>query len=208
MSVPVVIDIYHGDPVVNFAKTKESGILGVIHKASQGGASVDLAYSTRRKLAKEVGLLWGAYHFFDFSAPAAFQAEHFLSVAAPDDSTLITLDWENVGNREPSAALAREFLQVIEAKLGRKAVLYSGNVAKEQIRGIDEYFASHRLWLCQYGAHFVTQESWKNAPWLWQNNGDNLGPGPHHIPGIGGLCDNNCLVGDMTPERLVKEWAQ
>ena len=35
---PLVIDIYHGDPVQDFAKTKAFGILGVIHKATQGGA--------------------------------------------------------------------------------------------------------------------------------------------------------------------------
>jgi hypothetical protein len=33
---PIVIDIYHGDNVVDFAAVKASGIIGVIHKASQG----------------------------------------------------------------------------------------------------------------------------------------------------------------------------
>lgn len=203
---PLVIDIYHGDPVIDFAKTRTSGIVGVIHKATQGGENVDHAYATRRKLAAAQGLLWGAYHFFDFSAPPEAQADHFLSVAEPDAQTLVALDWENVGSREPSSHLARAFLERIAEKLNRRAVIYSGNVAKEQLPGKDEFFGSHRLWLCQYGPHWKTQESW-TAPWLWQQNGDSFGPGPHHIPGIAGLCDNNCIVDPMTVDQLKSEWA-
>jgi hypothetical protein len=35
---PLVIDIYHGDNVSSFTQVKDAGIVGVIHKASQGGA--------------------------------------------------------------------------------------------------------------------------------------------------------------------------
>jgi GH25 family lysozyme M1 (1,4-beta-N-acetylmuramidase) len=203
---PLVIDIYHGDPVVDFNLTKASGIIGVIHKATQGGQSWDQEYSSRRKLATAAGLLWGAYHFFDFSASPQVQADHFLSVAAPDSNTLVCLDWENIGNKEPSAALAHAFLQEIEAKLGRKAVIYSGNVAKEQLNDADPYFGSHRLWLCQYGSAWRVQVSWQ-YPWLWQNNGDSFGPGPHAIPGIKGLVDNNTIVDPITVDLLKEQWA-
>jgi lysozyme len=203
---PLVIDIYHGDAVQDFAKVKAAGILGVIHKASQGGAVVDQAYASRRKLALAAGLKWGAYHFFDFSAQPQAQAEHFLSMADADDDTLVALDWENVGSRAPSVALARAFLEEIEIKLGRKAVIYSGNVAKEQIASRDGYFGAHRLWLCQYGPTAKVQASWQ-APWLWQNNGDSYGPGPHKIPGMSGLVDNNTIVPPMTAARLIAEWA-
>jgi GH25 family lysozyme M1 (1,4-beta-N-acetylmuramidase) len=206
MNSPLVIDIYHGDPVLDFAKTKASGILGVIHKATQGGQSVDQAYSSRRKMALAAGLKWGAYHFFDFTASPQAQADHFLSVASPDADTLVALDWENVGSREPSSHLARAFLEEIWNKLDRKAVIYSGNVAKEQLTTKDEFFGGHRLWLCQYATHFKIQESWE-YPWLWQNNGDNFGPGPHRIPGISSLCDNNTIVDPMTVDRLLAEWA-
>lgn len=203
---PLVIDIYHGDVVRDFAAVKASGIIGVIHKASQGGAIPDQAYVTRRKQAVAAGLLWGAYHFMDFSAPAAHQADFFLSLAAPDASTLVALDWENIGSKEPSAAFAQAFLEEIISKLGRKAVIYSGNVAKEQISGKNEFFGSHRLWLCQYASTWKVQESW-SSPWLWQDNGDSFGPGPHTIPGVSGLCDNNTVVAPMTADLLKTQWA-
>jgi len=203
---PVVIDIYHGDTVIDFAKTKAFGIVGVIHKASQGASIPDRAYASRRKLALNAGLLWGAYHFLSLE-DGAIQADHFLSMADADATTLVALDWESVGNREPSAHLARAFLEQIEGKLGRKAKVYSGNVAKEQIKGKDEFFGAHDLWLAQYGTKWSVQKSWQK-PWLWQNNGDNIGPGPHHIPGLSGFIDNSRLVQPMTIKLMIEQWAK
>jgi lysozyme len=160
----------------------------------------------RRKLATDLGLKWGAYHFFHGAEPLA-EADHFLEVAEPDADTLVALDWEDVPHLgAPSAASARVFLERIEDRLGRKAVIYSGNVAKEQIKGVDAYFGSHRLWLCEYGPAWRAQPSWR-SPWLWQNNGDNCGPGPHNIPGLKGLCDNNTIVDPMTEADLLAQWA-
>lgn len=206
---PLVVDLSAYQPNVDFVKMAGAGIIGVIHKASQGVAWVDKFYATHRKQAVAAGMLWGAYHFFDFTGPPAEQADHFLAIALPDAETLVCLDWENVppGGKAPSADLARLFLQRIEEKLGRAAVVYGGNVPKEQLGGIDAYFGAHRLWLAQYSTHFSTQVSWHNQPWLWQNNGDSYGPGPHVLPGYPGLCDNSTIVGDMTVDRLKAEWA-
>ena len=214
---PIVIDIYYGDQVQDFALTKAFGIVGVIHKASEATGFTDKLYGARRKLATDLGMKWGAYHFFHGTEPVA-EADHFLAVAEPDADTLVALDWEDVPHSPsktganalmagaPPAAAARAFLERIEERLGRKAVIYSGNVAKEEIKGVDAYLGSHRLWLCQYGPAWRVQQSWQR-PWLWQNNGDDYGPGPHTIPGLKGLCDNNCLVDPMIQADLLREWA-
>ena len=208
MLQPLVVDLSAYQPVVDFDAMAKAGIIGIIHKASQGPSWTDHCYAEHRKQAADAGLLWGAYHFFDLSPPDE-QVSHFLACADPDERTLLCLDWENVppSGRAPTKQAAQAFLQGIERIQGRKAVIYSGNVAKEQIVGFDPFFAAHRLWLCQYAEHFTTQASWKNQPWLWQNNGDNFGPGPHRLPGYAGLIDNSCIVGDMTVERLRAEWA-
>jgi GH25 family lysozyme M1 (1,4-beta-N-acetylmuramidase) len=203
---PLVIDIYYGDQVQDFAQAKAFGIVGVIHKASEATSFTDKLYGARRRLATDLGLKWGAYHFFHGAEPVA-EADHFLAVAEPDPDTLVALDWEDVPHLgAPGADKARAFLERIEERLGRKAVLYSGNVAKEEIKGKDAYFGAHRLWLCQYGPAWRVQQSWA-VPWLWQNNGDNCGPGLHVIPGLKGLCDNNTIIDPMTPEQLLAEWA-
>jgi GH25 family lysozyme M1 (1,4-beta-N-acetylmuramidase) len=203
---PLVIDIYYGDQVEDLGAAKAFGIVGVIHKASEATGFTDRLYAVRRKLATDLGLKWGAYHFFHGGDPAA-EADHFLAAAEPDADTLVALDWEDVPHLgAPAADKARAFLERVAEKLGRKAVIYSGNVAKEEISGADEFFGSHRLWLCEYGPAWRVQASWQQ-PWLWQNNGDNYGPGPHTIPGIKGLCDNNTIVAPMTLDRLTAEWA-
>jgi GH25 family lysozyme M1 (1,4-beta-N-acetylmuramidase) len=193
--------------VQDFARAKAFGILGVIHKASEGTGFTDKLYEARRKLATGLGMKWGAYHFFHGNEPVA-EADHFLNVAEPDADTLVALDWEDVPHLgAPGAEKARAFLERIEDGLGRKAVIYSGNVAKEEIQGVDAYFGAHRLWLCQYGPAWRVQPSWQR-PWLWQNNGDDYGPGPHSIPGIHGNCDNNCIIDPMTADDLLSGWAK
>ena len=49
--------------VSDFAAVRRSGILGVIHKATEGGDFVDKSYAIRQPQAEQAGLLWGAYHF-------------------------------------------------------------------------------------------------------------------------------------------------
>lgn len=204
---PLVIDIYKGDDVADPTAVRASGIVGVVHKATEGKNYRDSAYPRRRKMFGDAGLLWGAYCFYHGGGAA--EADAFLSYAEPDADTLVALDWESVpslGGYSPTAEEARAFLERVEDKLGRRAVVYSGNVAKEQLQGHDAYFGSHRLWLAQYGTRWATQASW-DRPWLWQNNGDSFGPGPHQIPGMRGNCDNNTIVDPTTVADLVGGWS-
>jgi lysozyme len=196
----LVIDLYHADKVLDFASVKSSGVVGVIHKASQGKGMTDQAYAVRRKLATDAGLLWGAYHFMDLSDPTA-QAQQFLDRADPDDTTLMALDWENIKGTSPTTADARTFIEAVEDGIGHQCVIYSGNVAKERITGNDPFFGARRLWLAEYGDHWKVQESWK-APWLWQFSETG------QVPGIRGNCDINAITDPMTQERLIAEWAK
>lgn len=194
----MVIDLYHGDLVTSFQAVKDSGVVGVIHKATEGLAVRDKTYAARRKSFGAVGMAWGAYHFYH--GGGVHEADFFLSVAQPDNNTLVALDWEQASNGIPTASAARTFLERIEEKLGRKAVIYSGNAAKEKISGKDAYFGSHRLWLAQYGSKWKVQPSWQR-PWLWQYSEAGA------VPGIGGKCDVNAVIAPMDADQLLREWA-
>jgi GH25 family lysozyme M1 (1,4-beta-N-acetylmuramidase) len=206
--VPLVIDVSSYQLNVDYAKVKASGVVGNIIKASEG-LRKDPVHDKHVADSRAAGLRVGHYHFFDFAATPQAQADFFLASANPAPDDLLCLDWENVpGGGEDSKAQAQAFLQRIFDKTGKRAVIYSGNVAKEQLGDkVDPFFAAHPLWLCQYADHFTTQATWANKPWLWQNNGDQSGPGPHTIPGVNGYCDNSTVVGDMTVERLLAEWS-
>ena len=196
---PLVIDIYHGDLVKSFDQVKEAGVRAVIHKASEG-TNPDNRYTARRKIFTDLGLKYGAYHFFH--GDGIKEADFFLNVAEPDKDLVLALDWENTAHT-PNAKQARAFLERIEEKLGRKAVIYSGNVAKEKIIGKDTFFGSHLLWLAQYANHWKVQESW-TKPWLWQYGSEIT---KTRVPGINSYCDVNDIL-DADPEKFFENWGK
>lgn len=177
---PDVIDVSVHNSVEDWSAVKSFGVKGIIHKATQGTGFVDKRYTERRLAARRVGLLWGAYHFFDRSPPDQ-QAKNFLRVAQADAETLLCLDWEPYGGNTGTLAQAKEFLRILYEETGQRPVLYSGNLVKEQGRG-DPFLAQHRLWLAQYASHPQIPRGW-DTYWLWQYSGDGWG-GHGTIPGI------------------------
>ena len=91
-----VVDISHYNPVTSFAKAAESGIWGIIHKATQGTSYIDTMYAKRRQWMHETapGLLWGAYHF-NTGQSVPDQVKFFMDTAKPDAKTLMVLDYED-----------------------------------------------------------------------------------------------------------------
>ena len=207
---PVIVDLSHFDKVVDLDAVKRFGILGIIHKATEGPGMIDKTYAERRQPALAHGLLYGAYHFLRPGDPVA-QADHFLDVAlkgvpsAQADDLLLALDHE-----DPKVPLdnAKKFLQRVLDKAQRRAVLYSGFLIKKQLgKDIDPFLAQHRLWLSHFSSRPVSPPNWPN-PWIIQFTGDGQGPGPHQVPGIviaGGIDLDH--YGD-TPAKLKAEWAK
>jgi C1A family cysteine protease/GH25 family lysozyme M1 (1,4-beta-N-acetylmuramidase) len=224
---PVAIDLYQGDnvedtpgPLGGFARVKASGIAFLLHKATQGVTGTDRRYAARRAAWMSGGPIsvtdvdgevlqlaprFAAYHFLTLADPVQ-QAQHFLATAKLQPGDDAVVDWEaTTGNPAPSADAVDAFCNEVERVLGFRIIVYSGNVAKDQLKGVDARFSKRRLWLAQYASTFKVQQSWA-FPWLWQDDGDEDGPGPHTIPGISGLCDNSTIAGPMTVKRLYAEW--
>jgi GH25 family lysozyme M1 (1,4-beta-N-acetylmuramidase) len=208
LTVPNVVDLYHGDVVDSFAQAAAAGLWGVIHKATTGATGTDQAYAGRRSDATAAGLLWGAYHW-GTNAPVQDQVTNFLNQAQPDANTLLALDYESDPTGQMTLDLARAFLQEVEARVGRKAVLYSGSLIKSTLGTTnDPFFAGHRLWLAQYGPQPTYQASWSQY-WLWQYSAGPAGPGPKSVPGIPGneAGELDCDFYAGTREQLTSEWA-
>jgi GH25 family lysozyme M1 (1,4-beta-N-acetylmuramidase) len=206
MVVPVrkVIDISHHNPVHSWADVAAAGILGVIHKATEGTSFVDHTYHERWPMAWGKGLLWGAYHFATAS-PVAEQVDHFLGNTGIHERLLYALDWEDYGSNTMSPEQAREFMERVDLATGRPCVLYSGNTVKEALGSrVDSFFGAHRLWLAQYGSNPTPQASWDDW-WLWQYSDGQAGPGPHGCPGISGYVDTNSF--DGSDAELAAEWS-
>ncbi len=202
-----VVDIYHGDMVASFSDARQSGLVGVIHKATTGASGRDDSYRARRTSALDKGLLWGAYHW-GTAAPVAQQVSNFLDWAQPDDETLMALDYEPTNGNQMKLEMAREFLTRIIEATGRRAVIYGGQLLKSDLGQIrDPFFGSHRLWLAQYGRVPRVQASWDNY-WLWQYTDGESGPSPRSVPGIPGNSKGrlDCDHFAGTEEELRAQW--
>lgn len=195
-SLNAVIDISHHNAAPDFQQAAAAGIVGVIHKATQGLANKDPMYKTNRQKALDAGLLWGAYHFGTGSNGPG-QADFFLATVNPGPDTLLVLDYEpNPQGLTMSLNAARAFVSEVNASLGRFPGLYSGSLIKQQLgSNTDPILSQCFFWLAQYGPNAVVPPNWPTWT-LWQYTDGNVGPQPHTVPGIG-ACDRDKFNGDL-----------
>lgn len=197
-----------------FASMKAFGLVGVILKGTQGVRGGDPTYPARKDAVRSAGLLLGAYDF-NTGDPAKDQVDFFFDYVKPDDQMLCCLDFEDNEHSEMSLDMAREYLELADARLGRKFWIYSGNRLKQMIVGADDdmraFLASHPLWGCQYGPVWKNVDvNHKPLPWdkptLWQFSGDGTNNHGITIPGIlnGNTVDMNHF--DGTDEELAAAW--
>ena len=166
--INVVVDLSHYNGEVDLAAAKAAGLVGVIHKATQGLDGVDPTYATRREQARAAGLLWGAYHFATGGDGVA-QAEHFLAVAGREAGTLLALDLEaNPAGQSMPLEEARAFVTHVAQATGRYPGLYSGSYIKELLgAGSDPVLAQCWFWLAQYGPTAIVPPNWPT--WTYGN---------------------------------------
>lgn len=202
-SVNAVVDLSHHNGDVDLAKAKADGIVGVIHRATQGTSYQDPLYADNRTKAKAAGLLWGAYHF-GTGGDGVAQAEHFLDAVQPAGDTLLALDLED-NPQGPSMSLeeARAFVTHVFEATGRFPGLYSGHYIKRLLgTNLDPVLASCWFWLAQYGPTAVVPPCWRLWT-MWQYTDGGLGPQPHSVNGIG-RCDRDRFNGSL--KNLRKLW--
>jgi len=199
-----VIDIsHHNGKSLDFELARDDGILGVIHKASQGMAWHDPLYATNRAKAEAAGLLWGAYHF-GTAGDGARQAIHFVRSVGDASGILMALDLEpNPTGNSMTLPQARTFVTQVYELTGRWPGLYSGRTIKELLGSRnDPILANCWLWLAQYGPRAVVPPNWPTWT-LWQYTDGAIGGEPRKACGIG-PCDRSRFNGSGA--NLRKLW--
>jgi lysozyme len=219
-----VIDISRGVNVADFRQVRRSGILAVIHKASEGGDYLDTACAARRPQAEAAGLLWGTYHYGTGGASGAQQAAFFLAASRPGPKTLLALDLEaNENNPRNSMRLdqAETFVQAVAEATGRLPLVYvhpiwangdplpnSGLSFGARITP-DSILARCDLWVADYHDSPEVPLAWERRGWrLWQYAADESARHPAYgattiVAGISHY-DRNLFRGDET--ELYRFW--
>jgi lysozyme len=201
----VVVDLSHHNGNVDLVQAAADGIVGVIHKATQGIRYTDPLYVTNRHKASDAGLYWGAYHF-GIGGDGVLQAERFLDVVEPGPADLLALDFE-ANPQGPSMDLeeARAFVTHVQSVTGRWPGLYAGHYLKDLLgTGSDPILGQCWFWLAQYRSTAVVPPNW--TTWtMWQYTDGGLGPPPYEVAGIG-RCDRNKFNGNR--KRLDVLWGK
>jgi hypothetical protein len=237
-AAPLVVDAYELNAIDWTALLTDKRIVGFIHKASDGlpesytctgkhagdsfahcktmwrkyAVSREL-YQTRRLVARNAGLLWGAYHLARPGNPID-QANHFLDYAQPAQDDMMVLDIEDLGDKFMSLEDAEIFVRHVKARTGRYPTLYTNHsVARYLAARAKDYPLLSRLpiWYARYRpdvAGVFPIGSWSNYL-LWQFSSSvncSSRKCPYRVAGTGTDIDVN--VAGVGLDELKKSWAQ
>ncbi|WP_183930656.1 glycoside hydrolase family 25 protein [Rhizobium mongolense] len=171
-------------------------------------------YTSRRMIARQNGLLWGAYHVGRPGNPID-QANHFLDYATPDADDLMVLDIEGI---DPDLFMSLEDAQIfvghIRARTGRYPILYTNHDTARYIAAYRRDYsvlARLPLWYARYKPDIrkvFPLGNWQNY-FLWQfSSASNCSKRrcPYRVPGT--LTDIDVNVAAMSKEELRRAWPQ
>ncbi|MEO1370656.1 MAG: GH25 family lysozyme, partial [Acidobacteriota bacterium] len=174
-------------------------------KATEGIDAADATFADDWRDAARVGLLRGAYHFYEPPDDPLEQARFFLDTVGPlgPGDLPPVLDVEVRRGVDADAVLAgvRAWLQAVEAATGRRAMVYTGvNFwnALDSKSADRAAIADRALWVASYRQEPALPDDW--AEWtFWQYTERAT------VPGIEREVDLNRFSGSLEDlERLAE----
>jgi lysozyme len=192
------VDISHYEGSIAWDKVRLEGLSFVYIKATEGGDGVDEQFANNWRGVSSVGLLKGAYHFYNFCKGGAVQADNFIKTVPLEAGVLpMTVDLEQSGDCKvmpQKAAFRKElaaFIRKVKKAYGHDPVLYiNASIYDKYLLGEND---PYKLWIAdvKHAAPVLSD----NAPWaMWQY-------GWHgSVAGIPGEVDLDVFNG--TPQML------
>ncbi|HYI11749.1 MAG TPA: glycoside hydrolase family 25 protein [Thermoanaerobaculia bacterium] len=200
-----VIDVSHFNGSPDWTRVRAAGILGVIHKATQGSNWVDPTFAAARTAVPAAGLLWGAYHFGTGDEEGSAQGQFFLDTVQPDAQTLCVIDFEpNPSGTQMPLDHLFGWIETVQKATGRPPLVYGGNSLLFPQIGTATHptLAACPLWVAQYTSAAqpsgIPPQVWKTWT-LWQYTESGT------IDGITGNVDRSRFNG--TAEELTAKWS-
>lgn len=190
MASPLVIDLSHHNPEPVWEALKAIGVVGIIHKATEGTGFLDPTYRKRKAAAFAAGLCWSSYHFLKHGNIAA-QMDWYLGQAGAAAGDRVVIDYEDQACTLDD--LHQAVQHILDERPDLQITVYSGHLLKGQLGSKrDALLADHTsLWLAQY----APKPSWPTETYkfwsLWQYTDS------ASVAGISGKVDANKWNGPL-----------
>ena len=186
------IDVSMWQGPIDWEAVKGSGIEFVIIKATEGITYVDPTFIANWGGAKEAGLLVSAYHMLWPQLSASRQAEHFLNTLGERKADFpLALDVELKGTGGNIGAVVEEVLLALEAKDGRKPIIYTARSFWGTYVGWAPGWDAYVLWVADYNASSPAMPAGWETYSFWQHSSQGS------VPGISGNVDLNIFAGGL-----------
>lgn len=174
------IDVSHHQGEIDWAEVKaterqEHPIRFVFMKATEGGDYKDRRFADNFRRAGEVGLVRGAYHFYNPNTDPIRQADFFISQVKLKKGDLApVLDIERKPkNKAQLQADLLKFLNRIELHYGVKPIIYTSYKYRTRYLDAPE-FDRYPFWI----AHYYVDTLSYGGPWhFWQHTDYGTVPG-------------------------------
>ncbi|WP_158218837.1 glycoside hydrolase family 25 protein [Roseateles aquatilis] len=187
------MDLSHLHTDLDLPVARDAGLVGLLHKATQGATFTDPAWSDRARQARDLGLLLGAYHFCT-NEPVEAQLDHFLGVLRVTgcEGVLPCLDWEPNPIAAQGTMTQASLVALIDRfhdSTGLYPVLYGGYWMLQALstRQPLGHIGQCPLWQGFYSSAF----GWLSDIWerwtLLQYTDGHFGPRPRDFPGLGAV---------------------
>lgn len=174
------IDVSHHQGEIDWEAVKatdkqEYPIRFVFMKATEGGDHKDRLFADNFRQAREVGLVRGAYHFYNPNTDPIRQADFFISqvkLETGDLAPVLDIERKPRSKAQLQADLVK-FLNRLEQHYGVKPIIYTSY--KYRLHYLDTpELSSYPLWI----AHYYVDALSYDGPWqFWQHTDYGTVPG-------------------------------
>lgn len=188
------IDVSHhqGDidwTAIKATEKQEFPIRFAFMKATEGGDYKDRRFVENFRKAGEVGLVRGAYHFYNPNTDPITQADFFISqvkLKKGDLAPVLDIERKPRDKAQLQADL-KKFLNRLEQHYGVKPIIYTSFKYKTRYLDAPE-FDDYPFWIAHY---YVDMLSYEGAWQFWQHTDYGT------VPGIGVNVDLNVFNGSL-----------
>jgi len=207
------IDVSNNNPPIDWltvAKTKK--VTFAFAKASEGVTYKDPDFATNWAGMKSAGIIRGAFHFFRPARPVDEQVENFLDMVGQlsngDLPPVLDLEpypdavraqWESIESVNERINKSKQWLEKVEAKLGKKPIIYTSASFWNELMNNTEDLVEYPLWVANYKPDYKTSKpavpanNWGGKGYaFWQFTESDS------VMGVSGRVDRNIFKGNLS----------